>query len=218
MLSSRKLKIALADDHSMLRTAIVKLFNLFANYNIIFDVDSGEEVKKQFRNRNIPDVLILDINMSGKEEGISVAKWVNEHYPAVKILGLSMYQDETTILKMIQSGAHGYITKNCEPDKLMEAIETVYKKGVYLPADISLSLLTGIQKKDCKENLETINEKEKLFLHLLCKEFTYDQIAEQMFLSPRTIDDYRKKLARKLGVKGKSGLIVFAINNGLHIL
>ncbi len=217
MALSKKISIAFADDHAMLRKGLIRLLLMSGSYDSLFDVDSGDEVIEKLKKHLVPDILILDVNMAGKD-GHETAHWVSTHFPQVKILALSMFNDETTILKMIQSGAKGYITKNSEPEKLREAIDTLYEKGVYLPESLSAIIFSGIKNNSpTNENkFPVLSEKERTFLSLLCKELSYNQIAAKMFLSPRTIDDYRKKLTKKLNVKGKSGLIVYAMNNGLN--
>jgi two-component system invasion response regulator UvrY len=215
-MNSKKISIAIADDHAMLRKGLIKLLSVSGNYESLFDVDNGNEVIDELKKHKIPDILILDVNMAGRD-GQQTAEWVTAHYPQVKILALSMFNDETTILKMIQAGAKGYITKNSDPEKLKEAIDTLYEKGVYLPESLSAKLFSGIKNNLLvnQDKTPVLNEKEKTFLSLLCQELSYQEIAGKMFLSPRTVDDYRKKLTRKLNVKGKSGLIVYAMNSGL---
>lgn len=210
------ISLALADDHAMLRKGLIKLLMVFGNYESLFDVDNGNEVIRQLQNHKIPDVLILDVNMAEKD-GYQTAQWVSTHYPQVRILVLSMFSDENTIIKMIQAGAKGYITKNSDPEKLKEAIDTLYEKGVYLPESLSAKIFSGIKNSILlsADKATNLTEKEKTFLSLLCQELSYQEIAGKMFLSPRTVDDYRKKLTRKLNVKGKSGLIVYAMSNGL---
>ncbi|MES2331263.1 MAG: response regulator transcription factor [Bacteroidota bacterium] len=212
----KKISIALADDHAMLRKGLLKLLMMHGSYESLFDVDNGNEVIEQLKAHKIPDILILDVNMAGKD-GHETAQWVSKYFPQVKILVLSMSSDDTTILKMIQAGARGYITKNNDPEKLKEAIDTLYEKGFYLPESLSGSIFNGIRNNILanEEKIPALNEKEKNFLSLLCQELSYKEIADKMFLSPRTIDDYRKRLTKKLNVKGKSGLIVYAMNNGL---
>lgn len=207
----------MADDHAMLRKGLIRYFQSENAFSVLFDVNNGNEVLEALKRNKIPDVLILDINMAAKD-GPQTAHWVSQHYPQIKILALSMYSDEMNILKMFQAGAKGYITKNAEPEKLKEAIDTLYAKGHYLPEHLSAKLINGIRNNLTNPPAPPadLNEKEKQFLRLLCKELSYQQIAEQMFVSPRTIDDYRKRLARKLLVKGKSGLIIYALNNGLN--
>jgi len=213
----KKISIGIADDHAMLRKGLLKLLMVHGTYEALFDVDNGNEVIEQLKNHKIPDVLILDVNMAGKD-GHQTAQWVSMHYPQIKILALSMYSDETTILKMIHAGAKGYITKNSDPEKLKEAIDILYEKGVYLPESLSAKIFSGIKNNILvnEDKIPVLNEKEKTFLSLLCRELSYQEIAGKMFISPRTVDDYRKKLTKKLNVKGKSGLIVYAMNNGLN--
>ncbi|MCK9402342.1 MAG: response regulator transcription factor [Chitinophagaceae bacterium] len=212
----KKISIALADDHAMLRKGLIKLLMMLGNYESLFDVDNGNEVIEQLKKHKIPDVLILDVNMAEKD-GYQTAQWVSTHYPQVRILALSMFSDENTIIKMIRAGAKGYITKNSDPEKLKEAIDTLYEKGVYLPESLSAKIFSGIKNNILfsEDKATNLTEKEKTFLSLLCQELSYQEIAGKMFLSPRTVDDYRKKLTRKLNVKGKSGLIVYAMSNGL---
>lgn len=212
----KKISLGFADDHAMLRKGLIKLLQLQGNYTVTFEVDNGDGVMDALKKNLIPDILILDVNMGGKD-GYQIAKWMNTHYPQVKILVLSMYNDESTILKMIQAGAKGYITKNAEPEKLHEAVQVLWQTGTYIPDHISQKMVTGLQKNILQESpIDEISESERKFLRLLCQELSYQQIAEQMYLSPSTMDDYRKKLTKKLGVKGKSGLIVFAMQNKLN--
>jgi DNA-binding NarL/FixJ family response regulator len=213
----KKISIAFADDHAMLRKGLIKLLMITGKYQSIFDVDNGNEVIAALKNHLIPDVLILDVNMAGKD-GQETAQWVSKHYPQIKILALSMSNDENTILKMIQSGAKGYVTKNSEPEKLAEAIDTLYKNDVYLPESLSAKLFSGIRNHLLSNEppIPVLNEKEKTFLSLLCQELSYVEIADKMFLSQRTMDDYTQKLAKKLKVKGKAGLIIYAMNHGLQ--
>lgn len=212
---AKKLSIAFADDHAMLRKGLVRLIQLLGSYTIVFEAENGDEVISAIKKNLIPDVLILDVNMGGKD-GYQVAKWLNTHYPQIKILVLSMYSDEATILKMIQAGAHGYITKNAEPEKLHDAIQSLWTTGSYLPQSISHKMIVGLQKNVLQaESSVELTDNELKFLQLLCQQLTYQEIAAQMFLSPKSMDDYRKKLTKKLGVKGKSGLIVYAMEHQL---
>ncbi len=217
MIKLRKIQFAIADDHAMLRKGLIRLLLMYGTFECVFEASNGEEIQKAIKNNIIPDIIILDIGMS-RGNGFETAAWLHKHYPQVKILALSMYQDESTILKMIQAGANGYLTKNSEPEELKQAIETIYEKGVYIPEHLSAKLLSGIQNEISHSQVDStlLNTKEKQFLQLLCQELTYQKIAEKMFVSPRTIDDYRKRLTRKLKVKGRAGLIVYATKHILH--
>lgn len=211
----KKISLAFADDHTMLRKGLIRLVQILGNYSILFEAENGEEVINSVKRNLIPDILVLDVNM-GDKDGLYVAQWLNKHFPLVKILVLSMYSDETTILKMIQAGAHGYITKNAEPEKLHEAIQALWNTGSYIPESISKKIISGLQKNVLQGQPKVdLTENELKFLKLLCQQLTYQEIAAKMFLSPKSMDDYRKKLTRKLGVKGKSGLIVYAMEHNI---
>ncbi|MFW2477764.1 MAG: response regulator [Sediminibacterium sp.] len=212
----RKISLGFADDHNMLRQGLVRLLHLLGNYSIAFEAENGDQVIDAIKKRLIPDILVLDVNMGGKD-GYQVAKWLTANHPQIKILILSMYSDESTILNMIKAGAKGYITKNADPQKLHEAIQTLWSTGSYIPDHISKILVSGIQNNLLNnQHIEELSESEKKFMKLLCRQLSYQEIAQQMYLSPNTMDDYRKKLTKKLGVKGKAGLIVYAMQNGLN--
>lgn len=207
----RKISVAIADDHLMLRKGVVSLLRLEYDFQLLFEADNGSQVVSELTNRKIPDVLILDINMGEGKDGFETAQWVTNHFPQIKILALSMYQDETSILKMIQAGAKGFITKNEDPLNLILAIRQVFNNEVYLPAALSKKIFQGIQ-----DNVlvpagasPVLTERERKFLSLLRLSFTYKEIADKMHISPQTVHDYRKNLIKKLAVKGKVGLVVY---------
>ncbi|ASZ14551.1 response regulator transcription factor [Chitinophaga pendula] len=218
-MSTRKTKysIAIADDHVLVRKALSRLINTFNDYFILFEANNGEEVIKIINSREmqLPDILILDVNMPGMN-GYDTAVWINEHYPQIRIMALSMLNDESVIIKMLKSGAKGYIMKNVEPEDLKEAFDSLIKKDFYLPDYISGKLISGLQKDvlSLSEKIE-LTTKEKYFLQLLCSELSYKEIAQKMFVSPRTIDDYKSSLCEKLKVKTRVGLVIFGIKYGL---
>ncbi|PWT70291.1 MAG: DNA-binding response regulator [Bacteroidetes bacterium] len=213
--ASRKIQVAIADDHTLLRKALAKLIGSFENYTILFEADNGKEVKNKLTAHVIPDVILLDVNMP-EMDGYETVKWVYNNYPQVKVLALSMYSDEKTIIRMLRLGAKGYILKNTDPDELKNALDSVVKKNFYLSEYISGKIISGLHKDVDREEEEVmLTEKEKDFLKLTCSEFTYKDIAAKMFVSPRTVDEYRNHLFEKLKVKSRIGLVMYAIRNGL---
>jgi len=210
-----KIQVALADDHKLVRSSLVKLVSSFKNCSVLFDAENGEQVKEKLQNHIIPDILLLDISMPVMD-GFETALWATKHYPQVKIIALSMETDERSIVKMMRNGAKGFLSKNTEPAELLKAIETIMTKNFYLPEDISWSLVKGMQN-EANQPMEPkdLNDKEKEFLVLVCTELHYEQIAKKMFISVRTVDDYRAALYEKLKVKSRMGLAMYAIKNGL---
>lgn len=215
MATGKKILVAVADDHSLLRNALARLINSFDNYQVIFEADNGKDVKEKLSRHVIPDIMLLDVNMP-ESDGYETARWIYKNYPQVKVLALSMFSDEGTIIRMLRLGAKGYIMKNADPEELKLALDSVLKKDFYLSEYISGKIISGLHKDiDMPEEPITLNEKEKEFLRWVCTELTYKDIAGKMFVSPRTVDDYRNSLFEKLKVKTRIGLVLYAIRNGL---
>ena len=210
-----KIHVALADDHKLVRSSIAKLVSTFKNCVVLFDAENGEQVQEQLKNHVIPDILLLDISMPVMD-GFETALWATKHYPQVKIIALTMNTDERSIVKMMRNGAKGFLSKNTEPPELLKAIETVMTKNFYLPEDISWKLVTGLQDEaNQPAEPKDLSDKEREFLSLVCTELHYEQIAKKMFISVRTVDDYRATLYEKLKVRSRMGLAMYAIKNGI---
>ena len=203
------------DDHNLLRKALAKLISSFENYAVLFEGDSGKEIKAKIALQVIPDVILLDVNMPDMD-GYETVRWLNKNYPQVKVLALSMFSDETTIIRMLRLGAKGYILKNIEPEELKLALDSIMKKDFYLSDYISGKIISGLHK-DLGNPDDQINlsDKEKEFLRLVCSELTYKDIADKMYISHRTVDNYRNVLFEKLKVRSRVGLVMYAIKNGL---
>src|SRR5580658_655526 len=212
---NKKIQVAIADDHTLLRKALARLVATFDEYAVLFEAEDGKAVKKNILSHLIPDILLLDVNMPGMD-GYDTVKWLYENYPQIKVLALSMYSDEKTIIRMLRLGSKGYILKNIEPDELKLALDSIMKKDFYLSEYISGKIISGLHKDlGNPEDPIVLNDKEKEFLRLVCSELSYKDIADKMFISPRTVDNYRNTLFEKLKVRTRVGLVMFAIKNGL---
>ena len=213
--TTKKIQVAVADDHVLLRRALAKLIASFDGYSVLFEADNGKEVKSKISQHIIPDIVLLDVNMPDMD-GFETAKWIYSTYPQVKILALSMFSDENTIIKMLRFGAKGFVLKSVDPEKLKEALDSVMEKDFYLSDFISEKILSGLHKNvDIQEEAVALTPKEKEFLKLVCSEMTYKDIAEKMFVSHRTVDDYRNSLFDKLKVRSRVGLVMYAIKHHL---
>lgn len=210
-------KVALADDHVLIRNGLASLINTFDGYKVLFQAANGQELIDTLNPKNLPDVILLDINMP-KKDGYETAKWLKAKYPEIKILALSMYDNETAIIRMLKNGAKGYILKDAEPFELKAALEAVLHKGYYYSDLVTGHLINSISKMDEDKKVRNaliINDRETEFLKLCCTELSYKEIADKMFLSPRTIDGYRDALFDKLNAKTRVGLVMYAIKNGI---
>jgi DNA-binding NarL/FixJ family response regulator len=210
--------IALADDHVLLRKGLVSLVQNLG-YKVVLETDNGQElIDKLQAGVAEPDLVLMDINMPVKD-GYEATRWLKENKPLIKVLALSMYDDENAIMKMLKNGARGYILKDSEPGELRMALDAVVNKGYYYSELVTGKLIHSINKSDDEAadgNLSKLTEREIDFLKLACSELTYKEIASQMHLSPRTIDGYRDALFEKLNIKTRTGLVVYAIKNGIY--
>lgn len=218
MIKKGKIQVAVVDDHAMMSKALVKFINSFEDYSVLFEAANGREMGAQLQKHIIPDIVLLDINMPVMD-GYETATWLRKHYPQIKVLSLSMNSDESSIIRMLRLGAKGYITKNADPEELKLALDSVYKRNFYLSDYISGKVISGLNKDvDKAEEPIVLTDKEKEFLQLICSELTYRDIAAQMAISPRTVEDYRHSLFEKMGVKTRVGVVLYAIKHDLVVI
>jgi len=218
MKEQQKIKVALADDHVLLRKGLAGVVDSFGDYSVLFEADNGTHFMEQIKKHGEPSIVLLDINMP-EMDGYATAQWIREHYPLVNVIALSMYDNENAIIRMFKAGAKGYILKDSEPPELKKALDSVHEKGYYYSELVTGRLIHSINKMDAEnseaKNQTELSDREKEFLKLACTEMTYKEIAEKMFLSPRTIDGYRDALFEKLQMKTRVGLVMYAIKNGI---
>ena len=213
--ASKKIQVAIADDHSLLRSALANLINTFEGYSIVIEADNGKDLRNKILQHIVPDIVLLDVNMP-EMDGFETTLWLHKNYPHIKILALSMLSDEKSIIKMFRLGAKGYLLKNTDPAELREALDSVTNKGVYLSEYVSGKLVSGLHHDSEPTAKEVVlNEKEREFLRWTCSELAYKDIATKMFVSARTVDDYRQSLFSKLKVHSRVGLVMYAIKNGI---
>jgi two-component system invasion response regulator UvrY len=216
-----KTSVALVDDHTLLRKGLANLVRNYSDYAVLFEADNGKEFIKELKLQSLPDIVLLDINMPNMD-GYETALWIKHNYPEIRVLALSMYDNEQSIIRMMKNGAKGYILKDIDPIEFKMALDSVIKKGFYYSELVTGKLIHAVNAIDEGDNpiqtLVKLNQRELQFLKLVCTELTYREIAEQMFLSPRTIDGYRDDLFDKLKVKTRVGLVMYAIKNGIVTL
>lgn len=213
-------QIALVDDHVLLRNGLRTLLTDLG-YEVVLEAANGDEMLNLLPDVPLPHVVLMDINMPVMD-GFQTAAWLRQHQPDVKVLALSMYDDEQSIMRMLRAGARGYVLKDSEPEELKAAIDAVHQKGFYYSDMVTSRIVHNLQAAHAAENKTQspldLNDKELQFIKLACTELTYKAIAERMNLSPRTIDGYRDALFEKLDVKSRVGLVLFAIKYGLYKL
>jgi DNA-binding NarL/FixJ family response regulator len=210
--------VALVDDHELLRTGLAAIINSFEGYKVILEANNGKHFIEKVDPKNSPDIILLDITMPVMD-GYDTSGWLKANMPKAKILVLSMLENDTAIIRMLKNGARGYILKDSKPMVFKEALDNIRDSGYFINDLVSNKLMQYINHEDVFDNdkhtMSNLTDNELIFLKWICTEKTYKEIADEMFLSPRTIDTYRDNLFRKLDVKTRVGLAIFAIKNGI---
>ena len=210
--------VALVDDHVLLRSGIASLIRGFGEYEVLFEACGGKDLIRQLNYSRLPDIILLDINMP-EMDGYETACWLRRHHPEIKVLALSMYDSDNSIIRMLKNGAKGYILKDIDAGELRLALDSVLEKGFYYTDLVTGKLIHTISTLDGPEmrvrRVLSLNEREVEFMKLVCTEWTYKEIADRMYLSPRTIDGYRDTLFEKLNVRTRVGLAMYAVRNGI---
>jgi len=208
--------IVIVEDHLLIAKAITNIIEGFSAYKVIYEVENGKElISKINQPGNVPEIILLDISMP-LMDGYETAKWLTENYPGVLVMALTMRNEDEALIKMIKSGAKGFLHKNIHPAELELALNTLVEKGHYFPDWATGKLLNNIANDD-KAAAEKINltVKEIEFLQYAATELTYKEIGEKLYCSPRTVEGYRDALFEKLELKTRIGLVVYGIRNGI---
>jgi len=212
------IRIAIADDHKLIRAGITMILSENDQFLVVQQASNGRELLDGMANSK-PDVVLLDLEMpvlGGKETLIEIRK----SYPDVRVLILTMHKNEAFIIQMMELGANGYLIKNTDPDEVVQAIHKVIQSEFYFSDVVSMAMLQGISQPDLKLSDELsksgLTEREMDILRLICKEYTTIEIGEALFLSPKTIEGYRKLLMDKTDARNMAGLVLFAVRNGIH--
>ncbi len=217
MLTTAKPGVVLVDDHVLLRSGLASLIRGFGEYEVLFEACSGKDLIRQLKEFPRPDIILLDINMPDMD-GFETACWLRRHCPEIKVLALSMYDTDSSVVRMLKNGAKGYILKDIEAAELRAALDSIVEKGYYYTDNVTgklIHMITGLDEPRMRVRLMTLSEREVEFMKLVCTEWTYKEIADRMSLSPRTIDGYRDALFEKLDVKTRVGLAMYAVKNGI---
>jgi len=212
-----KIKVGLADDHTLLRNALASLIENTDECKVVLQVSNGIELIKQIENENIPDILLLDMNMPDMD-GYDTAIWLRDRKVNIKVLMLTMYDSEISMIRLLQVGVKGFLKKDIHPNELIFAIKSVKENDFYYSLQTS-SKLAGLFRDTNDKNslLQKImfDEVEVRFLKLACSEMTYKEIALEMKMNPRSIDTIRDSLFTRLDIKSRVGLAMYAIRHGI---
>jgi len=220
MYNQNESSIVVVDDHILIAKAVSGVIEKFNGYHVLYEAENGKVLQEKFKQaKNIPDIVLLDISMPVMD-GFDTAQWLTKNFPKVRVLALSMQDDDLSLIKMIRAGAKGYLLKNIHPIELEKALDALLTKGYYYPDWASSKVFSILSDDDELKKITeiVITERELEFLKLCCTEMTYKEIAEKMYLSSRTVEGYRDSLFEKLGLKTRVGLVMYAIKRAIYTL
>lgn len=211
-------KIAVVDDHTMIRKSLSMLINAFPNCQVILEAGNGLELKEKIEGGVVPDIVLLDIAMP-KMDGYETAIWLKEAHPAIKVLVLSTLDSEFHVIRMILKGAKGYVLKDDDPSELMQAFDSLMANECFYNDQVTRKVMKNIHhlmdEKSLLSVFANITDREMHFLKLACSEKSYREIANEMFVSERTVEGYRVALCEKLSIGNRIGLVLFAMKHQL---
>ena len=211
------IKVGIADDHKIFRKGVILSLRQYTNISFVFEAENGEELLKELESTQ-PDVVLMDLRMPGKD-GIETTKEVSKKYPDVKVLILTMFEDERFVSHLMENGANGYLLKNADPAEIKKAIMEVMARGYYLNNFVNRVLLKkSANKTKAIPSLNSeivMSDKEKEVVRLLCMEYTAAEIAQKMEISPRTVESIKDRLMERFGLKNTAGLVFFAVKNNM---
>lgn len=230
MINNQQIKIAIVDDHNLFRKGLAKLINAINDkrYFILFEAKSGKDMIDKLDKKALPDIVIMDIEMQDMD-GFESVSWLQNHYPDITILVVSMVESEEAIIRMLKLGVKGYLSKDIETEDLAAALKALVSKGYYYTDFVTGKLIHSLQSNNAgaqpgegrlmqAEIWHQLSEREREFIRYACQEMTYEEIAAKMFVSPKTVEGYREHVFRKTNVKNRVGLVVFAVRHKLVVI
>jgi DNA-binding NarL/FixJ family response regulator len=213
------IKTAIADDHKIFRDGIKMALSGKTNLKMIWEAEDGKDMMHKISIKT-PDVLLMDIRMP-EIDGINAIQMIRKEYEEIKIIVLTMYDDQQMISKMMEMGANAYLTKTTDPEEIYEAILTCMNDDFYFNELVNKAVMGRLlQKKSVRQQYGneahvSFNEKETKILQLLADDKTTEEISKTIFLSPRTIETIRQNMKAKVNAKTIGGLIMYAVRNKL---
>lgn len=207
-------KLIIVDDHTLFRNGLRILLNSLNNYHVVGEAANGQEFIDLLDKTEV-DLVLLDINMPVMD-GITAAKLALQKFPNLKIITLSMYGEEDYYYKMVDAGVKGFLLKNSDMTEVKNALEAVYEGGNYFSTELLQTLVNSLRTSSKpKEFHMDLSDREIEILILICQGFSNQEIAEQLFISKRTVDKHRANILEKSQCKNTAQLVMYAIKNQL---
>jgi DNA-binding NarL/FixJ family response regulator len=212
-----EIKVAIADDHKIFRKGVILSMKPYNNIKFVMEADNGDDLLAKIPE-SAPDVILCDLKMPIRD-GIDTTKQVVKNFPHIRVIILTMYEDERFVGHLMDCGAAGYLLKSTEPSEIRKAITDVISTGFYLNPFVNKVLIKkNYSKQKFNPSLTSeivISEREKEVLTLVCMEYTATEIAQKMDISARTVEAIKDRLMERFGVKNSVGLVFYAMKNQL---
>ncbi|HYF31332.1 MAG TPA: response regulator transcription factor [Chitinophagaceae bacterium] len=215
------IKVAIADDHKIFRKGVILSLRPYTNIKFVLEADHGQQLLdglQEISADDKPDVILMDLRMPMKD-GIETTKQVAKQFPQIHIIALTMFEDERFVSHMMEIGANGYLLKSADPAEIKRAIMEVMSKGYYLNNFVNRILLKKSHSKTkaipTLNSEITLNDRERDVIKYICMEFTAQEIAQKLEVSPRTVEAIKDRLMERFGAKNTAGLVFFAVKNNL---
>jgi two-component system, NarL family, response regulator NreC len=215
------IKIGLVEDQLLFRTGIKAILSSWQDLQVVFESADGYSVIEKLREESqIPDVMLVDLSLppNGSKEysGENLTLDLNRFFPDIKIIILSVHRDENYMARLIETGAHGYLVKDSDPQEVYEAINTVHTKGSYINELTLKAIQRNLGKKSKPlQPVTDLTKREVEILQLTCQQFTAEEIAGKLFISVKTVNGHRNNLLQKTGSRNVTGLVLYAVKNQL---
>ena len=212
-----EIKIAIADDYKIFRDGLKVGMASVENLMVVLEADNGEDLLQGLKDTKV-DIILMDLKMPVMD-GMEATKEVKKRFPDIKVLVVTMYDDDKFIIHLMEIGANGYLLKNADSDEIKKSIYAVNENGYYFNDIVNKALLKrlvlkGNIKPSFNQDVE-LTERELEVLILICEEKTAAEIGKEIFLSPRSVEGIRTRLIEKIGVRNTAGLVMYAIKNGI---
>ncbi len=211
------IKVAIADDHKIFRKGVILSLRPYSQIKFVMEADNGEDLLNKIPEAQ-PDVILCDLKMPIKD-GIDATKHITKTWPQIRVIILTMYEDERFVGHLMDCGAAGYLLKSTDPAEIKRAISDVMRTGFYLNPFVNRVLIKkNFSKQKVNPSLtnETVlSDREKEVLTLVCMEFTASEISQKMGISARTVEAIKDRLMERFGVKNSVGLVFYAMKNQL---
>lgn len=213
----KTIRLVIADDHEIFRDGLALMLSKQDTLSLVGQAGDGRELV-QLVSEQKPELVITDIKMP-KLDGIGACKLMLKESPELKIIALSMFDEENLIVEMLEAGAKGYLLKNADKKEIVEAIFTVCEGNIYYCRDTTARLATLIVRSKFdpqkKKVAALFTDREREIIRLICQQHTAQEIGNRLFLSKRTVEGYRTKILEKMDVKNTAGVVVFALRQGM---